>query len=207
MDQKKKALDGHDHHDHHDHHEHHHAVHKSLQVTKQIIDRSTEHDYIQVTEERLCLSSIVQKVSSPEAGAISSFSGTTRNNFNGKKVLRLEYEAYVPMAEKEMRSIAHQVRLRWPEVLKVAIVHRIGLVPVEEASIIIAVSSPHRKDALEAVHFAIDEVKATVPIWKKEFYQDGQVWKENAECRFTRRTSCCSNDRPSAPSDAPPAGE
>jgi len=139
-------------------------------------------DLVEVTEAPLSLDRLVAFAGSPKAGAVSTFSGTTRDSFQGKKVVHLEYEAYKPMAEKELHKIAQQVREKWPDVLKVALAHRIGKVDIGEASVIIAISSPHRTDSLEAVHFAIDEIKATVPIWKKEFYEEGGVWKENVEC-------------------------
>jgi len=118
----------------------------------------------------------------PECGAISSFLGITRNNFKGKNVLQLEYESYEKMALKKMEEIAEQAISKWPGVRKVAITHRLGIVPVMEASIFIAVSSEHRKDSLEAVQWLIDVLKAIVPVWKKEYYEDGSVWKENCEC-------------------------
>ena len=106
----------------------------------------------------------------PAAGAVSSFLGVTRDNFGGRPVLRLEYEGYAPMACTVMRQIAEQVFARWGDACRVGMVHRVGVVPVGEASVAIVVSSPHRRDSLEAVHFAIDQVKALVPIWKKEVY-------------------------------------
>ena len=113
-------------------------------------------------------------------GAISTFVGTTRDHFDGKKVVCLEYEAYVPMAVKKLRSLCDEVRTKW-RVGKIAILHRLGPVDVKEASVVIAISSAHRKASLEAVHFAIDQLKATVPIWKKEMYEGGTCWKQNAE--------------------------
>ena len=100
----------------------------------------------------------------------------------GQKVLRLEYEAYVPMAEKELRKICEQMHEKW-DLIKVAVGHRVGTCPVRDASVVITASSAHRAASLEAVHWAIDELKATVPIWKKEFFEDGEIWKENAESR------------------------
>ncbi|XP_060073588.1 molybdopterin synthase catalytic subunit-like [Ylistrum balloti] len=142
-------------------------------------------DHVDITEDRINADVTSKLVSSPACGAISVFIGTTRDNFGGKKVLRLEYEAYIPMAKKKMMEICHQIRDKW-DIHKIAMVHRIGVVPVEEASIIIAVSSPHRKESLEAVSFAIDTVKAVVPIWKKEIYGDeSSAWKENKECAWT----------------------
>ncbi|CAN0230818.1 unnamed protein product [Ascophyllum nodosum] len=138
-------------------------------------------DYVAISMAPLNLAEITAIVADPRAGATSTFSGTTRDNHFGKKVVRLEYEGYVPMAELELKKICSQIRSKW-EVLGVALVHRLGVTAVEEASVIIAVSSVHRKDSLEAVQFAIDALKATVPIWKLEVYEgDGRVWKENAE--------------------------
>jgi len=142
-------------------------------------------DYFKIVEEPISLDHLITLVSSPEAGAISTFSGTTRNNFEGKKVLKLQYEAYKPMAEKEMKKICQDIRNIW-EVLKIAMVHRIGDVPIGESSVIIAVSSAHRRESLDAVSYAIDAIKSTVPIWKKEYYENSaSQWKENKECCFS----------------------
>jgi len=97
-------------------------------------------------------------------------------------VIKLEYEAYVPMAMKELRKLCETAMAKW-EVRRMSIWHKTGDCPVKEASVVIAVSSPHRRAALEACAWAIDELKATVPIWKKEFFEGGEVWKENAENR------------------------
>jgi len=139
-------------------------------------------DFVGIQSEILDLQKLCNMVNTPEAGAISTFSGTTRNNFEGKKVLRLEYEAYVPMAIKELQKICALIRTKW-DVIYIAIFHRIGVVPIGESSVQIAISSAHRRESLEAVQFAIDEVKAKVPIWKKEIYDDNtHTWKENREC-------------------------
>ena len=95
-----------------------------------------------------------------------TFIGITRDTFEGKQVVRLEYECYVPMAEKKLLELCRLMRGRW-DVTRIAIAHRTGVVPVGESSVMIAVSSVHRAEALEATHWAIDELKATVPIWKK----------------------------------------
>ncbi|CAN8064874.1 unnamed protein product [Agarophyton chilense] len=139
-------------------------------------------DTVVLTEELLSVESAMNAVSSDSAGAVSLFVGTTRDNFDGKTVLRLEYEAYRPMAVKEMNALCDAARSQWPQITSVAVMHRLGVVPVREASVIIAVSSPHRKDAIEACHSLIDELKARVPIWKKEVYEDGSEWKANKEC-------------------------
>ncbi|XP_013413479.1 molybdopterin synthase catalytic subunit [Lingula anatina] len=147
-------------------------------------------DHLKVTDDRLSVEEITEIVTSPSSGAVSVFIGTTRDNFNGKKVNRLEYEAYIPMAESEMKKICKQIREKWPEVENIGMHHRLGYVPIKDASVIIAVSSPHRKDAIEATQFGIDTFKATVPIWKKEYYEDdSSVWKENKECCFASNQS------------------
>jgi len=140
---------------------------------------TTTSDYILVTDQPLDLLAINQLVSRDEAGAIVNFIGTTRNSFQGKGVESLEYEAYVPMAEKEMAKLCVDARSRW-DLQAIAIYHRIGLVPVSEASVIISVSSAHRAEGLQACTHLIDRLKETVPIWKKERYTDGTCsWKQN----------------------------
>eukprot|EP00891_Asterochloris_glomerata_P001953 jgi/Astpho2/1953/Aster-00466 len=135
---------------------------------------------IRVTSDVLELGELSAFVQDPEAGAVATFSGTTRDSFLGKKVVRLEYEAYAPMAEAKLKELCQTAMKRW-QVKRTAVAHRTGVCPIGEASVIIAMSSAHRKDALEACAWAIDELKATVPIWKREVYEDGSVWKENAE--------------------------
>jgi molybdopterin synthase catalytic subunit len=114
-------------------------------------------------------------VQSPDAGAIDVFIGTVRSQTKGKSVVRLEFEAYEPMAASEMRKIAEQAQKRWP-VKKVAFHHRTGSLQIGEIAVVIAVSTPHRKASFEACQYAIDTLKQTVPIWKKEFFEDGAVW-------------------------------
>jgi molybdenum cofactor biosynthesis protein B len=152
--------------------------------------KATGNDFVKIFSENLDLKALVKLVTDPKAGAISTFIGVTRDNWNGKKVLTLEYEAYEPMAEKEMLKICNTLRTKF-NVFHIAIYHRTGLVPISEPSIIIAISSDHRVDGLEAVHWCIDEVKATVPIWKKEFYEDGSMWKGNVECKHGKK---CGHD-------------
>lgn len=144
-------------------------------------------DYIEITEEILDVNKISQMVTDQSCGAISIFVGITRDNFDGKKVLRLEYEAYKPMAKKKMKEICDSIREQW-EIHSIAMIHRINVVPISEASIVIAISSPHRKESLQAVEYAIDTLKATVPIWKKEIYADeSSSWKENKECSWSKK--------------------
>uniref|UniRef100_M4BDH5 Molybdopterin synthase catalytic subunit n=1 Tax=Hyaloperonospora arabidopsidis (strain Emoy2) TaxID=559515 RepID=M4BDH5_HYAAE len=161
-------------------------------------------DVVEVGYEPLDSQRIVDLVTDARAGAISTFVGTTRDNFQGKKVVRLKYEGYAPMAVSELRKICSAIRDKWPDVVRVALCHRLGVVNVTEASVIVAVSSPHRREALEACAFAIDRLKATVPIWKCEHYEgDERMWKENLEWKggAAVRASCCSKKRAMVPAE------
>lgn len=111
------------------------------------------------------------------AGAICVFHGVTRNQHLGRAVTHLEYEAYPAMALPALRAIATEIAERWPGA-RVAMVHRLGRVLVGEASVVIAVSTPHRAEAFAACRHAIDSLKTQVPIWKKEFWADGSAWVE-----------------------------
>ncbi|XP_028829371.1 molybdopterin synthase catalytic subunit [Denticeps clupeoides] len=140
-------------------------------------------DLVALSRAKLSADAVCDSVGCPSCGATAVFVGTTRDNFEGKKVLQLEYEAYVPMAELELKKICTSIRERWPAVKHISIHHRLGVVPVTEASVIIGISSPHRTESLDAVKFCIDSLKATVPIWKKELYENEEpCWKENKEC-------------------------
>jgi molybdopterin synthase catalytic subunit len=128
-----------------------------------------------VTEQPINLQELVRSVTDPEAGAIATFIGTTRNNNEGRKVIALNYEAYPEMAEKELARLGAEANKKW-NICRMAIVHRVGPVQITEPSVIIAVSAAHREDAFAACRFAIEEIKKTVPIWKKEVYEGGEVW-------------------------------
>jgi MoaE-MoaD fusion protein len=128
-----------------------------------------------LSDEPLSLDAAVGEVASDDAGAIATFTGTARRNSRGREVVRLEYEAYEGMAEAEMARIAAALKERYT-LVDVAIHHRIGVVGVGETSVVIAVSSAHRRDALTACAEAIDTLKGTVPLWKKEIYVGGEQW-------------------------------
>ena len=128
-----------------------------------------------VTDQPIDLNELVRYVTDLEAGAIATFIGTTRNNNEGRKVIALDYEAYGEMAEKELGRIGDDAKKQWP-ICRIAIVHRLGPVQIGESSVIIAVSSAHRDAAFAASRFAIEEIKKTVPIWKKEVFEGGEVW-------------------------------
>jgi molybdopterin synthase catalytic subunit len=123
----------------------------------------------------LDLQQCIDAVSDAAVGGIDIFVGTVRNQTKGKEVLKLEFEAYEPMAIREMQKIADLVKAKW-DIVGMAIHHRTGILEVGEIPVIIAVSSAHRGAAFEACRYIIDTLKETVPIWKKEYFADGEVW-------------------------------
>lgn len=130
---------------------------------------------IHITNRPLDLEHVISLVAAPNLGGINVFLGTVRDQTKGKKVVRLEYEAYEPMALAEMTKIARQVNEKWAWSV-IAIHHRVGTLRIGETAVIIAVATPHRGDAFAACKFAIDTLKETVPIWKKEVFEDGEEW-------------------------------
>jgi molybdopterin synthase catalytic subunit len=128
-----------------------------------------------LSAEPLDVAAVVAEAAGPDAGAIATFVGTTRARSRGRTVVHLEYEAYEGMAEKTMAELAEDLKARY-ELLEVAIHHRVGRVGIGDTSVVIAVSAPHRRDALAACAEAIDTLKVTVPLWKKEVYEGGEEW-------------------------------
>ena len=123
----------------------------------------------------LSLQEVVDAVQGSERGGLVTFSGAVRDHTKGKRVTRLEYEAYGPMAQKKLAQIGDEAREKWPGT-QVAVLHRLGTLVPGELAVVIAVSAPHRKEAFRACEFVIDRLKEDVPIWKKEFAEDGEVW-------------------------------
>jgi molybdopterin synthase catalytic subunit len=134
-----------------------------------------EKIYIKITEEPLNIQSCFDFVRDDSCGAIALFVGTVRNHTDKKDVQQLDFSTYEPMADKEMKIIANQTALEY-SIKKIAIHHAKGMLKIGDIPVIIAVSSAHRQAAFEACQFAIDKLKQTVPIWKKEFFSDGEVW-------------------------------
>jgi len=132
----------------------------------------------EIVNEPIDVSSIIKKVESNYAGAITTFIGTVREWTKGKKTLYLKYEAYTPMAIKMMEKIGNEAKEKWPGI-EMAITHRIGQLNISDIAVVIAVSSPHRKAAYEANEYAIERIKEIVPIWKKEHWEDGTTWVGN----------------------------
>ena len=125
----------------------------------------------------LSLDALVREVSGPEMGGLVTFTGVVRNHARGESIDHLEYEAYAPMAEKELRKIVAAAAERWPHV-RVAVSHRVGRLAIGDAAVMIAAAGPHRAEAFEACRFTIDQLKKSVPIWKKEFATSGSYWVE-----------------------------
>jgi molybdopterin synthase catalytic subunit len=136
----------------------------------------------EVTAEPLEPERLVEHVRKDEAGAVALFYGVVRNNNMGRNVLYLEYEAYPEMATKVMRQIAGEVMAAYP-ITDVAIQHRTGRLEIGETSLLVAVSSAHRKEAFEACHALVDRFKEVVPIWKKEVWEGGEEWIEGEAVR------------------------
>lgn len=128
-----------------------------------------------VTDEPLSLDEVVRAVTTAEHGGVVTFTGAVRAVSHGKRILRLEYEAYRPMAEKKLAEIGAGIAAEIPGV-RVAIVHRVGTLAIGEAAVVIAASAPHRAQAFDACRLAIDRLKESVPIWKKEIAEDGEEW-------------------------------
>jgi molybdopterin synthase catalytic subunit len=134
----------------------------------------------------------------PSCGAVSTFVGITRNYFDDKQVLSLRYEAYVPMALKELLKLCKECKMdQYTSIRRIAAVHVIGNCPVGQASVILACSSPHRKDAIQGCEYLINQLKARIPIWKQEVYVDdpNSVWKENIEWFHNNTSSTTTVER------------
>ncbi len=133
-----------------------------------------------ITTEPIDLNELYAAVSDPQAGGIAIFLGVVRDRNIDREVRFLEYEAYPEMARKKLAEIGESAKKRWP-IRRVALIHRTGRLAIGEVSVAVAVSTPHRAEAFEACRHLIDEIKAVVPVWKKEFFVGGEVWLENEE--------------------------
>ncbi|HET7212543.1 MAG TPA: molybdenum cofactor biosynthesis protein MoaE [Terriglobia bacterium] len=134
-------------------------------------------DIYRVTEERISASDLARSLQSPEDGAVVTFEGVVRNHSGGRKTLYLEYEAYTPMAIRKMEEIAAEAKEKF-RINSVGIIHRTGRLEIGEISVAIVVTAAHRRPAFEACQYLIDRLKQVVPVWKKEYFEDGAVWVE-----------------------------
>jgi molybdopterin synthase catalytic subunit len=138
--------------------------------------------WVLVTPEALAPEVLSQWATRPECGAVVTFSGTARTTSTTQnEIVELEYETDVALAESRVQRVVDSARERWPEVVAIAIHHRVGTVAVREPAVVVAVSSPHRREAFEAATFCIDAVKRTVPMWKREVWIGGSTWSEEAQ--------------------------
>jgi molybdopterin synthase catalytic subunit len=129
----------------------------------------------EITDKPIDVHKIIKAAESDDAGALNVFIGTVRSKTSGKKVVRLEYEAYEPMAKKEIEKIVELATKKWG-IKNWAVSHRVGTLTVGEVAVVVAISTAHRKESFEACQFIINSLKQTVPIWKKEIFEDGEEW-------------------------------
>jgi molybdopterin synthase catalytic subunit len=132
-------------------------------------------EYYKITSEEIDVNQVITSVIRPEAGAINTFIGTVREFTGEKQTVSLQYEAYPSMAEKQLKRIGIEIREQWPDV-QTSIVHRIGKLAISDVAVVIAVASPHRAESYDASRYAIERIKEIVPIWKKEYWTDGEEW-------------------------------
>ena len=149
-------------------------------MRSQFSRRSVEVRVFLLVRNSIEVQPIIDAIQKPEDGALVIFKGVVRNNANEKNVRFLEYEAYESMALKKIEEIGSQARKDF-DIRDIAIVHRLGHMEIGECSIVIVVASAHRSPAFDACRYSIDTIKQIVPIWKKEFYEDGEVWIEGAK--------------------------
>ncbi|PFJ14240.1 molybdopterin (MPT) converting factor, subunit 2 [Bacillus cereus] len=133
------------------------------------------HTYYEVIDTPILIEEVTSKVIRRGCGAVTSFIGTVREFTKGRRTLQLEYVAYRSMAEKQLEKIGTEVEEKWPRTY-VAITHRIGTLQISDLAVVVAVSAPHRKAAYEANEYIMERIKQIVPIWKKEFWEDGESW-------------------------------
>jgi len=147
---------------------------------------AVNRDIFEITREPIDIADLRARLLEGDSGAVVIFDGVARNNTSGRRTLHLEYEGYEPMSLRTMEQIGREVRDQWP-INRFGIIHRLGRIDTAESSVVIVVTSAHRKVAFEACHYAIDRLKKIVPIWKKEFFEDGAVWVENEKAEGSRQ--------------------
>lgn len=131
----------------------------------------------EITEQPISADEVIARLADLAIGAVVTFVGVVRGNTDGRETLYLEYEAYPEMAEQVLAQIGAESQARWPDIVQVAIVHRVGRLEVGETAVVIALSAAHRQQMFDALHHAIDRIKAIAPIWKKEVWADGAEWR------------------------------
>jgi molybdopterin synthase catalytic subunit len=142
-------------------------------------------DIFEITREPIDIASLRARLLEGDSGAVVIFDGVARNNTKGRRTLYLEYEGYTEMAIKTLEQIGSEVHEQW-SINRVGIIHRLGRIEITESSVVICVTSAHRRAAFDACQYAINRLKKIVPIWKKEYFEDGEVWVENEEAMGRR---------------------
>jgi molybdopterin synthase catalytic subunit len=138
-------------------------------------------NWVLVTPDQLSLESLATWATRPNCGAVVTFSGVVRDHSRTREnVIALEYETSIEMAEKRIHEVVDEARVRWPSLEAVAIHHRVGRVELSDATVIVAVSSPHRDDAFDAARYCIDTLKVSVPMWKRELWEGGSAWSDES---------------------------
>lgn len=149
---------------------------------------------ITITHEELCPEAITDAVKQDSNGAVVTFLGSTRDSTAERNVLYLEYEAYRPMADNQLARIVDEIHEKWG-IDNVSIAHRLGRLEIGDISLVVAIASPHRKEAFEASAYAIDRIKQIVPIWKKEFFEGGEVWVGSQEDECAKQANAAAVSR------------
>lgn len=143
-----------------------------------MIETLATGDLIGIVDEPIETQAIVRQLVRDQVGAVVTFEGVVRDNLHGRQTRYLEYEAYVPMAVKMLRRVTEETHVKFPDIDRLALIHRVGRLLVSETSVLVVVTAPHRAVAFDACRFGIDRIKTTVPIWKHEYFTDGDVWVE-----------------------------
>ena len=147
-----------------------------------VLPPADSNDWLGLTDAPLPIGGMYEWCVRPDCGAVVLFSGTVRDHAEGRHdVQRLEYEAYEEMVVPKLEEIAAEARARWPMIGRVVLVHRVGTLGLGESSVVVAVSSPHRAEAFAAARYAIDALKVSVPVWKREVWAEGSEWATNAQ--------------------------
>jgi molybdopterin synthase catalytic subunit len=161
-------------------------------------------DWLELTTGPIPISTAYEWCVLPRCGAVVLFSGTVRDHAEGRSgVTHLEYEAYEAQVRPRFEAIVAELRLRWPETGRIAMLHRIGRLELAESSVVVVVSAPHRPEAFAAARFGIDSLKASVPIWKRESWSDGEAWALGAH-ELVDASDVSSEHAPSDPAPAAP---
>jgi molybdopterin synthase catalytic subunit len=142
-----------------------------------MVHAGSGEDWLELTDQPLPVEEALQWAVRRDCGAVVLFSGTVRDHADGRSgVTSLDYEAYTEQTEPRLAAIAEEARVRWPEVGRLALLHRVGRLELTESSVVVVASAPHRAEAFDAARFCIDTLKATAPIWKKEHWSEGSDW-------------------------------